>query len=199
LSEINKGQSRDKAVEAAEILLFSQGYDSVTMGYPVRRSAFYAPTLRLFFNDRESLYLSAVMSGMRTLNAMYIDHTESEATGLERLSALGRAISEYSRRCPDDYRSIYGGESCDLYNEPMAAVISCVESEAVGNELGQTELVLYLIALSIGIVYVDVAWKSALGSAGLDGGRFAADFPGFISNVMNAIASSGIASHDHEN
>ena len=181
----------------AEILLFSQGYDSVTMGYLVRDSGFNTPTIRLFFTDRESFYLSALMSGMRTLNAMYADHTESEAAGLEKISALGRAIREFSRRCPGYYRSVYMSKPCDMRNEQMAAVITCIEGEAVRGELGQTELILYLIVLSIGVIRADPAWNTALGSAGIDCDRFAADFPAFINSVMEARASS-VAGYDHE-
>jgi AcrR family transcriptional regulator len=186
MSVKNKQRYRNEMAGPAEILLFSQGYDSVTMGYLVRESGFNTPTIRLFFNDRESFYLSALLSSMRTLNAMYADHTESEAVGLEKISALGQTINEFSRCCPDYYRSVYAREPCDMYNEQMAAVITCIEDEAVRGELGQTELILYLVILSIGIIQVDPAWNIAMESAGIDCGRFAADFPGFIDNVMNA-------------
>lgn len=179
-----KEQWRDEMVDAAEKLFFLQGYDSVSMGDIAREAGFYEATLRLFFRDKESLYFTVVMRGIRTLNAMYADHTESEATGLKKISAIGRAIYEFSRRYPDYYRSIYTNDPYDIRKDDvLGAVMNCVEGEAIRNELGQVEIALYLIMLSIGAIRADPCWKAALESTGVDFNRFAGDLPGFIDHV----------------
>jgi len=175
-------------VDAAEKLFLFRGYDGVSMRDIAWEAGFYESTLRLFFADKESLYFTVVLRGIRTLDAMYTYHTESEATGLKQLSGLGRAIYEFSSRCPDYYRSIYS-ESCDACKSGnISTVIKCVEDEAIGNDLGQIELALYLIVLSIGAIHMDPCWKAALESIGVDFDRFAGDLPRFISHLKtNAV------------
>jgi AcrR family transcriptional regulator len=180
-----KEQWKAEMIDVAENLFLSRGYESVSMGDIARESGFYEATLRLFFRDKESLYFAVVMRGMRTLNAMYADHIESEAAGLNELAALGRSICEFSRRYPDYYRLTYGNDPYDTCNGGMFdAVIKCVDGEAIRNEMEPTGIALYLIALSIGIIRTDPCRKAALESAGVDCDRFADDLPIFIGHAI---------------
>lgn len=179
-------------VSAAEKLFLLHGHDDVSLRDIAWEAGFYESTLRLFFADKESLYFTVVLRGIRTLNAMYVYHTESEATGLKQLSGLGQTIYEFSRRCPDFYRPIYAESSDVCKNGNIGTVIKCVEDEAIGNELGHIELALYLIVLSIGAIHLDPCWKVALESTRVDFDRFAGDLPGFICQMK----ANTVADHD---
>jgi len=173
-------------VAAAEKLFLSRGYDGVSMCDIAWEAGFYESTLRLFFADKESLYFTVILRGIRTLDAMYTYHTKSEAAGLKQLSGLGRTISEFSCRYPDYYRLIYA-ESRDVSKSGnIGTVIKCVEDEAIGNELGQIQLAMYLIVLSIGAIHMDPCWKAALESTGVDFDKFVRDLPGFVSHLNAA-------------
>lgn len=181
-----KEQWKAEMINAATNLFFSRVYESVSIGDIAREAGFYEAALRLFFRDKESLYFAVVMRGMRTLSAMYADHTKSEAAGLNELAALGRSICEFSRCYPDYYRSIYGNDPYDTCNgDTFGAVIKCVEGEAAMLEMEPTGIALYLIALSIGAIRTDPCRKAALESTGVDCDRFADDLPIFIGHAID--------------
>lgn len=192
----DKLRVREEIVSVAEALFLSRGYRDVSLNEVAGRSGLYPATVRLYFPDKEALYLGVVLRGMRVLNAMYEESTETESVATEKLRALGETLIEFSRRYPDYYRLLYNGGPArlsrpgdeastilDIHDRNLGLLYSAVEACVQGApactqgelrcDLGLQQLAVYLIALSIGIFDSDPFWRPALEAGGVDYDRFA--------------------------
>ncbi|HMK48164.1 MAG TPA: TetR/AcrR family transcriptional regulator [Methanocella sp.] len=185
---------REKFVEAAERLFTSRDYGAVSLDDVAREAGFYPATLRLYFQDKETLYLTIVLRGMRILHATYAECSQTEAAGLSRLRKLGRALIEFSRRYPDYYRLLYnvdydqiswnGGADAravrGLHDRNLGllyrAIEECVHDGTIKCDLEPEKLIVYLVALSIGLFGLDPGWRLALEVGGIDYDQFIIDF-----------------------
>lgn len=181
---------REEIVSVAETLFFSRGYEGVSMGDVARRTGLYPATVRLYFKNKEELYLAIVLRGMGALNAVYERRCEPEVAGLEKLWALGEALIEFSRRYPDYYRLLYcsePGATISLHEDNLRrvydAIEACMRGGSVRCDLEPPVLVLFLIALYLGVFSLDPCWRLALEAEGISHERFSAEFPRYAADV----------------
>ena len=110
--EREKEQRRSDILAAAEKLFFARGYDGVTMDDIAKAVELNKATLYLYFKDKESLYFTVVLRGVRILNAMVREHEGNGDTGSDKLWEIGRAYVTFAKKHPDynrAYNYFYSG------------------------------------------------------------------------------------------
>lgn len=103
--EREKEQRRNDILQAAEKLFFAWGYDSVTMDDIAKAVELNKATLYLYYKDKESLYFSIVLKGVRFLSEMVAENDSKAKTGFDRLWEIGHAYFSFAKKYPDYNRA----------------------------------------------------------------------------------------------
>jgi TetR/AcrR family transcriptional regulator len=103
--EREKTKRRNDIIDAAEALFFSKGYDGVTMDDIARRTELNKATIYLYFNNKESLFFTIVLKGMKTLEAIVKERTLEASEGRERIDRYWDAYFEFAEKYPDHFRA----------------------------------------------------------------------------------------------
>lgn len=90
IKEQEKEQRRNYILDAAEKLFFSRGYDGVSMDDIANEVEFNKATLYLYFKNKESLFFTVVLRGIRILNAMIEEGIKDCKISIEILDTLGK-------------------------------------------------------------------------------------------------------------
>ena len=104
--EREKEQRRNDIINAAEKLFFSRGYDNVSMDDIAKDVELNKATLYLYFKNKEALYFTIVLSGVRILNSLVKDNVAKAGTGSEKLWEIGHAYFSFVKRY-SDYNRVY--------------------------------------------------------------------------------------------
>lgn len=123
--EREKEQRRSDILQAAEKLFFARGYDGVTMDDIAREAELNKATLYLYFYDKESLYFTIVLRGVRILGDMVREREAAARTGFDRLWEIGHAYVSFAKKYPDynrAYNYFYSGRF-DISNVKENAVV----------------------------------------------------------------------------
>lgn len=110
--EREKEQRRSDILSAAEKLFFDRGYDGVTMDDIAKAVELNKATLYLYFKDKESLYFTVVLRGVRILGEMVRERAGRAETGFDRLWEIGHAYVSFAGQYPDynrAYNYFYSG------------------------------------------------------------------------------------------
>jgi AcrR family transcriptional regulator len=110
--EREKEQRRNDILGAAEKLFFARGYDSVTMDDIAKAVELNKATLYLYFKDKESLYFTVVLRGVRILSTMVLEREGKAKTGFDKLWEIGHAYVSFAKKYPDynrAYNYFYSG------------------------------------------------------------------------------------------
>ncbi|WP_319579085.1 TetR/AcrR family transcriptional regulator [uncultured Methanospirillum sp.] len=104
--EREREERRMQIISAAEHLFFENGYDQVSMEQIAREAELSKGTIFFYFKNKESLYFTIVLQGIRLLHQMIIDAVdECEGPAITRLGVLGLAGIRFAREYPG-YRSM---------------------------------------------------------------------------------------------
>ncbi len=104
IKEQEKEQRRNYILDAAEKLFFTRSYDEVSMDDIAKEVELNKATLYLYFKNKESLFFSVVLRGIKILNAMIEEGIKSCKTGIQILGMIGKVYFELIER----YRIIIG-------------------------------------------------------------------------------------------
>lgn len=110
--EREKEQRRSDILAAAEKLFFARGYDGVTMDDIAKEVELNKATIYLYFKDKESLYFTVVLWGVRILGDMVREHEGKARTGFDKLWEIGHAYVAFAKKYPDynlAYNYFYSG------------------------------------------------------------------------------------------
>src|SRR5665647_749050 len=105
IKEQEKEQRCNYILDGAEKLFFSRGYDDVSMDDIANEVELNKATLYLYFKNKESLFFSVVLRGIRILNAMIEEGIKDCKTGVEILDTIARVYFEFVNKYPDYNRA----------------------------------------------------------------------------------------------
>jgi len=95
-----KERRRAEIVDAAEAAGREVGLDALTMDDVARRARLSRALLYVYFQDRSDLMFGLAERAMSMLHARFVEAAERNRTGLEQISAMGRAYVAFSQEFP---------------------------------------------------------------------------------------------------
>src|SRR5262245_60653612 len=95
-----KERRRAEIVDAAEAAGREVGLDALTMDDVVRRARLSRALLYVYFQDRSDLFFGLTERAMSMLLGRFVEAAERNRTGLEQVSAMGRAYVAFSQEFP---------------------------------------------------------------------------------------------------
>jgi len=98
---------REEILSAAKELFSSEGYESVTLRRIAERVGVSAPTIYLYFPDKEVMLLELCDRTFNGLIARFKEIVARMPAGRARLTALGRAYIQFGLEHPDEYRLVF--------------------------------------------------------------------------------------------
>ena len=99
-----KEQRKKEILDAAESLFFSREYDDVPMEEIASIAELNKATIYLYFVNKEALFSAIVLRGIRILNKMYQECTETEVPGVTKIALLEETYYQFTRQ----YRTTSG-------------------------------------------------------------------------------------------
>ncbi|HWQ65558.1 MAG TPA: TetR/AcrR family transcriptional regulator [Methanospirillum sp.] len=104
--EREREERRMQIITAAERLFFENGYDQVSMEQIARDAELSKGTIFVYFKNKEALYLTIVLQGIRLFHQMISEAVqECEGPAIRRLCTLGMCGIRFAREYPG-YRSL---------------------------------------------------------------------------------------------
>jgi len=95
-----KERRRAEIVDAAEAAGREVGLDALTMDDVARRARLSRALLYVYFQDRSDLMFGLAERAMTMLYARFVEAAERNRTGLEQVTAMGRAYVAFSQEFP---------------------------------------------------------------------------------------------------
>jgi AcrR family transcriptional regulator len=95
-----KERRRAEIVDAAEAAGREVGLDALTMDDVARRARLSRALLYVYFQDRSDLLFGLAERAMSMLHGRFVEAAERHRTGLEQVSAIGRAYVAFSQELP---------------------------------------------------------------------------------------------------
>jgi AcrR family transcriptional regulator len=138
-----KERRRAEIVDAAEAAGRELGLDALTMDDVARRARLSRALLYVYFQDRADLFFGLSERAMSMLYSRFVEAAERNRTGLEQVSAIGRAYVAFSQefpvlfdalaRCelqsPDPAQCSPSEQACMLGGDRLQAVlVACIEA-----------------------------------------------------------------------
>jgi AcrR family transcriptional regulator len=132
-----KERRRAEIVDAAEAAGRDVGLDALTMDDVARRARLSRALLYVYFQDRSDLFFGLTERAMGMLLGRFVEAAERNRTGLDQVSAIGRAYVAFSHefpvlfdalaRCeleaPDPEKSSPAEQACMLGGDKLQAVL----------------------------------------------------------------------------
>jgi AcrR family transcriptional regulator len=204
-----KEQRKTEITDAAERLFFARSYEDVSMDDIAREVELNKATIYLYFKNKETLFATIVLRGIRILKESYTGCMEKEVPGIVKVVLMGQAYYRFSQEYPDYLRLIhfYGTERFSREN-PYAAEIgkgygTCrriladavregIDDGTIRADLDPFPTSMYLMISFMGILSMENRWKLVIEREGFSYEQFASEFFRFI---IPAIAS-GEGNHE---
>jgi TetR/AcrR family transcriptional regulator len=206
IKEQEKEQRRNYILDAAEKLFFSRGYDNVSMDDIANEVELNKATLYLYFKNKESLFFTVVLRGIKILNAMIEEETKNCRTGIEILDTVGKMYFEFVTKYPD-YNQTYlyfrSGRFDIENNEDMNEVakeilklrqdtfeITCnaiksgIDEGLIRRDIDPVEVTVFLTLIVKGLTEMRPDFKKVLGKRGITQYQFFVDAADFIYRML---------------
>jgi TetR/AcrR family transcriptional regulator len=200
-----KERRRAEILDAAERLFFSRSYEDVSMDDIARGVELNKATLYLYFKNKEALYATIVLRGIRILGEKFMDCMGKQAPGIVKVALMGQAYYRFSEEYPDYLRLIhfYGSERFSRENPYTAeigkgygvsrsilqdAVREGIEDGTIRADLDPFLTSMYLMISFMGNLSLENRWKLVIEAEGFSNEQFASEFFRFI---IPAISSGG--------
>jgi AcrR family transcriptional regulator len=95
-----KERRRDDILDAAAAVAAESGIDAITMDQVARRARLSRALLYVYFLDRTDLLLGLCQRAIDLLHQRFVEVTAREATGRDRMSAMGRTYIAFAQELP---------------------------------------------------------------------------------------------------
>ncbi len=95
-----KERRRAEIVDAAEAAGREVGLDALTMDDVARRARLSRALLYVYFQDRSDLIFGLAERSMGMLHSRFVEAADRHRTGLEQVTAMGRAYVAFSQEFP---------------------------------------------------------------------------------------------------
>ncbi|WP_292517892.1 TetR/AcrR family transcriptional regulator [Methanoculleus sp.] len=196
-----KEQRKTEIIEAAERLFFARSYEDVSMEDIAREVELNKATIYLYFKNKEALFATIVLRGVRILRESYAECTAREVPGIAKVVLMGQAYYRFAQEYPDYLRLIhfYGSERFSREN-PYAAEIGegygiCrlmlagaiqegIDDGTIRPDLDPFLTSMYLMISFMGILSLENRWKLAIEAEGFSYEQFASEFFRFITPAI---------------
>ncbi|MEI7432788.1 MAG: TetR/AcrR family transcriptional regulator [Methanomicrobiales archaeon] len=192
-----KEMRRIAILDAAERLFFSRGYEDVSMDEIAREVELNKATIYLYVKNKETLFATIVLRGVRILAEKYMGCMEKQVPGIVKVAMMGQAYYRFSQEYPDYQRMIqfYGSERFSKENPCTAeigngygtcrmilrdAVKEGIDDGTIRADLDPFLTSMYLMISFMGILSMEDKWKRVIGAEGYSYEHFAREFFRFI-------------------
>ena len=201
-----KEQRKTGIIDAAERLFFSRSYEDVSMEEIAHEVELNKATIYLYFKNKETLFATIVLRGIRILQKKYRECMETGVTGIVKVGLMGETYYRFSQEHPDYLRLIhfYGSERFSKEN-PCTAEIgngygSCrmilreavqegIDDGTIRADLDPFLISMYLMTSFMGILSMEEKWKRVIEAEGFSYEQYSREFFQFI---MPAVSSGDI-------
>ncbi|HVP94607.1 MAG TPA: TetR/AcrR family transcriptional regulator [Methanoregulaceae archaeon] len=197
-----KEQRKKEIIDAAETLFFSREYDDVSMDEIATIAELNKATIYLYFKNKEALFSTIVLRGIRILNEMYRECREIKVPGVTKIALLEETYYRFTRQHPDYQRLIryYGVERFSKENPGFDeiqkefsmsrdfwqdAVREGIDDGTIRNDLNPFLLTTYLMITLMGVLSVTRPWLYVLEREGVSHETFVKEFTRFISPAVS--------------
>ena len=204
-----KEQRKTEIVDAAERLFFSRSYEDVSMEDIAREVELNKATIYLYFKNKEALFATIVLRGIRILKGKYTECMEKQVPGIVKVTLMGQAYYRFAQEYPDYLPLIhfYGSERFSRENPYAAeigkgygacrliladAIVEGIDDGTIRADLDPFLTSMYLMISFMGILSMENRWKLAIEAEGFNYEQFASEFFRFIIPAI----SSGEQSRD---
>src|SRR3954469_2480011 len=126
-----KGRRRTEIVDAAEAAGREVGLDALTMDDVARRARLSRALLYVYFQDRSDLMFGLAERAMGMLHARFVEAAERHRSGLEQVSAMGRAYVAFSQEFPVLFDAL---ARCELQSPDPAESSPTEQACALGGD-----------------------------------------------------------------
>jgi AcrR family transcriptional regulator len=133
-----KERRRSEIVDAAEAAGREVGLDALTMDDVARRARLSRALLYVYFQDRSDLMFGLCERAMGMLHVRFVEAAARERTGIEQVSAMGRAYVAFSQEFPVLFDAL---ARCELKSAEPAQGSPSEQACAVGGDRLQATLV----------------------------------------------------------
>ncbi len=121
---LSREDSRDAIVAAATRLFAAHGLENVTFGQIAKAAKVSRPLVYFHFSDQRTLFLECVFRATKELRDRFVRQIDPEASGLDRLEAMGRIYFGLHEDAPEQFQvlatyeahSPEGGAARELYD-----------------------------------------------------------------------------------
>jgi TetR/AcrR family transcriptional regulator len=192
-----KEQRHKEILDAAERLFFSRGYEDVSMDEIAREVELNKATLYLYFKNKETLFATIVLRGIRILQEKYMECMGKQVTGVVKVALMGQAYYQFSQEYPDYQKMIqfYGSERFSKENPCTAeigkgygicrmilrdAVQEGIDDGTIRDDLDPFLISMYLMISFMGILSMEDKWKRMIEAEGFSYEQYSREFFRFI-------------------
>ena len=133
-----KERRRAEIVDAAEAAGRDVGLDALTMDDVARRARLSRALLYVYFQDRSDLMFGLAERAMGMLHVRFAEAAERNHTGLEQVSAMGRAYVAFSQEFPTLFDAL---ARCELESPDPAQCSPSEQACLAGGDKLQRQLV----------------------------------------------------------
>lgn len=197
-----KEQRKKEILDAAEQLFFSRNYEEVSMDEIAREVELNKATIYLYFENKEALYGTIVLRGIKILKEKYLECMERKVPGIVKVVLMGQAYSLFSQEYPDYLRMIhfYGSERFSQENPCTAeigkgygtcrlilrdAVQEGIEDGTIRADLDPFLTSMYLMISFMNILSMENKWKLVIETEGFSFNQYTREFFRFITPALS--------------
>lgn len=209
MKEIRKQEKERRCsyiLDVSEKLFFSRGYDNVSMDDIANGVELSKATLYLYFKDKESLFFTIVLRGVRILNAMIEESIKNCKTGIEILDTIAKVCFEFVNKYPDYNRAYlyfrserFAIEDSRDVNEVAREIlklrqdtfiITCngvksgIDEGLIRSDVDPVEMTVFLTLIFKSITEMRPDFKIVLEKRGIDQHQFFVDITDFIHRML---------------
>jgi len=126
-----KERRRAEIVDAAEAAGRDVGLDALTMDDVARRARLSRALIYVYFQDRTDLMFGLAERAMQMLHGRFVEAAERNRTGLDQVSAIGRAYVAFSQEFPVLFDAL---ARCELQSPDPAELSPTEQACALGGD-----------------------------------------------------------------
>ena len=211
--KIREKEQRNKEIlDAAERLFFSRGYDDVSMDEIAREVELNKATLYLYFKNKETLFATIVLRGIRILQEKYLECMEKQVPGVVKVIMMGQAYYQFSQEYPDYQRMIqfYGSERFSKENPCTTeigkgygtcrmilrdAIQEGIDDGTIRDDLDPFLISMYLMISFMGILSMEDKWKRVIEAEGFSYEQYSREFFRFITPAISTGEAQTLIEH----
>ena len=130
-----KDRRRSEIIDAAEAVAATEGIEALTMDHVARRARISRALLYVYFQDKDDLQFALCERALGLLLERFEQAQARHGTGLERITAIGRAYVAFAAEFPVHFEALsrfQAHQAC-----PAPAPLNAAACDAIGERVHQ--------------------------------------------------------------